>query len=219
MIRRPPRSTLFPYTTLFRSGADVDHLSAGRQGPAPVQPGMCAQDDVRFVIAQKPLEERPGGCRPPEDLVLPAGRAVAQQEPPPAHLDPQGPDEAAIPGLAAGGCVCQRVVVGDLGETVVARVGVAALTVGSVVAYGILVVPLYHRHAVLAQDGRHPAGMRPEPSQIAETEERLRAPAPRIPNRLFEGVGIAVNTSEEGGPAGGECSRDRAHVRQVTPLT
>src|SRR2546422_4743828 len=28
MIRRPPRSTLFPYTTLFRSGhaAGVDHL-------------------------------------------------------------------------------------------------------------------------------------------------------------------------------------------------
>src|SRR5437588_6332406 len=27
MIRRPPRSTLFPYTTLFRS-ADEDHLRA-----------------------------------------------------------------------------------------------------------------------------------------------------------------------------------------------
>src|SRR3712207_8059431 len=27
MIRRPPRSTLFPYTTLFRSGLDAaDHL-------------------------------------------------------------------------------------------------------------------------------------------------------------------------------------------------
>src|SRR5258707_6913615 len=26
MIRRPPRSTLFPYTTLFRSGADVRRL-------------------------------------------------------------------------------------------------------------------------------------------------------------------------------------------------
>src|SRR3712207_7961692 len=26
MIRRPPRSTLFPYTTLFRSGAVVDDL-------------------------------------------------------------------------------------------------------------------------------------------------------------------------------------------------
>src|SRR3712207_9155130 len=31
MIRRPPRSTLFPYTTLFRSGVgvDVDHRRAG----------------------------------------------------------------------------------------------------------------------------------------------------------------------------------------------
>src|SRR3712207_7686825 len=29
MIRRPPRSTLFPYTTLFRSGA-VPLLDAGR---------------------------------------------------------------------------------------------------------------------------------------------------------------------------------------------
>src|SRR3712207_7312237 len=28
MIRRPPRSTLFPYTTLFRS-VDVEHVSAG----------------------------------------------------------------------------------------------------------------------------------------------------------------------------------------------
>src|SRR3712207_7144018 len=33
MIRRPPRSTLFPYTTLFRSapgGADIPHSAAGR---------------------------------------------------------------------------------------------------------------------------------------------------------------------------------------------
>src|SRR3712207_8371701 len=25
MIRRPPRSTLFPYTTLFRSGPEMEH--------------------------------------------------------------------------------------------------------------------------------------------------------------------------------------------------
>src|SRR5690348_18120285 len=25
MLRRPPKSTLFPYTTLFRSGVGVDH--------------------------------------------------------------------------------------------------------------------------------------------------------------------------------------------------
>src|SRR3712207_8847637 len=27
MIRRPPRSTLFPYTTLFRSAADQHHVA------------------------------------------------------------------------------------------------------------------------------------------------------------------------------------------------
>src|SRR2546422_7804684 len=49
MIRRPPRSTLFPYTTLFRSGiavmfAETDqqnasalaNLNAGSPGPSPV---------------------------------------------------------------------------------------------------------------------------------------------------------------------------------------
>src|SRR2546422_7606829 len=30
MIRRPPRSTLFPYTTLFRSGPGVPHDSSAR---------------------------------------------------------------------------------------------------------------------------------------------------------------------------------------------
>ena len=31
MIRRPPRSTLFPYTTLFRSLSDLDDLQAHPQ--------------------------------------------------------------------------------------------------------------------------------------------------------------------------------------------
>src|SRR2546423_9051738 len=30
MIRRPPRSTLFPYTTLFRSHSSRHHCGAGR---------------------------------------------------------------------------------------------------------------------------------------------------------------------------------------------
>src|SRR3712207_7710420 len=33
MIRRPPRSTLFPYTTLFRSGGERHRLE-------PAQPGL-----------------------------------------------------------------------------------------------------------------------------------------------------------------------------------
>src|SRR5262245_64277469 len=35
MIRRPPRSTLFPYTTLFRSPADLE--IGGRQAEARAQ--------------------------------------------------------------------------------------------------------------------------------------------------------------------------------------
>src|SRR3712207_6860995 len=31
MIRRPPRSTLFPYTTLFRSRAEYEALRAARE--------------------------------------------------------------------------------------------------------------------------------------------------------------------------------------------
>src|SRR3989449_10790149 len=48
MIRRPPRSTLFPYTTLFRSlldvvrerlqGRDVDHLRLVAQRPVEPLP-------------------------------------------------------------------------------------------------------------------------------------------------------------------------------------
>src|SRR5437588_1912186 len=44
MIRRPPRSTLFPYTTLFRSAAGgPDRLPAG----AAERPGRAAPDDRR----------------------------------------------------------------------------------------------------------------------------------------------------------------------------
>src|SRR2546422_6409810 len=35
MIRRPPRSTLFPYTTLFRSRSGWSHPKRPASGPAP----------------------------------------------------------------------------------------------------------------------------------------------------------------------------------------
>src|SRR2546430_4718752 len=35
MIRRPPRSTLFPYTTLFRSPPACEAASAGGRSPPP----------------------------------------------------------------------------------------------------------------------------------------------------------------------------------------
>src|SRR5438309_4276409 len=36
MIRRPPRSTLFPYTTLFRSQVKLSYLTIGEPSGTPV---------------------------------------------------------------------------------------------------------------------------------------------------------------------------------------
>src|SRR5258708_10978929 len=47
MIRRPPRSTLFPYTTLFRSV--VDRL-AGPSGPAVRHLLLESADPVEHVV-------------------------------------------------------------------------------------------------------------------------------------------------------------------------
>src|SRR3712207_7071391 len=48
MIRRPPRSTLFPYTTLFRSGGDRHpaHPAQPRRGDEPGQVGDGAAADA-----------------------------------------------------------------------------------------------------------------------------------------------------------------------------
>src|SRR5438477_2002024 len=45
MIRRPPRSTLFPYTTLFRSVVDVPLETSGVRRLA-VQPTLLRQPDA-----------------------------------------------------------------------------------------------------------------------------------------------------------------------------
>src|SRR5438132_6738747 len=46
LIRRPPRSTLFPYTTLFRSGCVIDGRAESR-GAAAVREGRVPADDDR----------------------------------------------------------------------------------------------------------------------------------------------------------------------------
>src|SRR3712207_7997386 len=57
MIRRPPRSTLFPYTTLFRSWPNLP-----RPGAQPVarQDGSASSDDLilRSGLLQVPRKRR-----------------------------------------------------------------------------------------------------------------------------------------------------------------
>src|SRR3712207_8665776 len=49
MIRRPPRSTLFPYTTLFRSMVDTAGLTFGNQ--QELEPELTKQIDLAIEQA------------------------------------------------------------------------------------------------------------------------------------------------------------------------
>src|SRR2546425_4174151 len=57
MIRRPPRSTLFPYTTLFRSAASRGVARALRQVRIEAAPGEDAADRVWPVCHRRRSEE------------------------------------------------------------------------------------------------------------------------------------------------------------------
>src|SRR2546422_3557112 len=63
MIRRPPRSTLFPYTTLFRS--TVEPLSVGRRGRCPaaaVCPPGCEVRPARSSRTRGPRRSEEHTC-------------------------------------------------------------------------------------------------------------------------------------------------------------
>src|SRR5256885_8826596 len=51
MIRRPPRSTLFPYTTLFRSCA-AGRRAAGRRGLISKSPSVILEREEKTARAQ-----------------------------------------------------------------------------------------------------------------------------------------------------------------------
>src|SRR5438034_8856089 len=74
MIRRPPRSTLFPYTTLFRSAAPAGALRPlGRGGRRPGPRGAPHQGAVmskaRLRIAGGRSEEHTSELQSHSDLV------------------------------------------------------------------------------------------------------------------------------------------------------
>src|SRR3712207_7738858 len=73
MIRRPPRSTLFPYTTLFRSDLpdrraevveQVSHVGGVLQGRPRLGVGTATEDGIRTVL--RPGRDQEGPVPPGE---------------------------------------------------------------------------------------------------------------------------------------------------------
>src|SRR2546422_8480927 len=95
MIRRPPRSTLFPYTTLFRSpqvAPLVGEVSCRAEHAQRVHPQA-------HVPVELPVEQRPEHHRQAFDPVEGAARGEREGRPrvgrAPRLLDPQPPEPAA----------------------------------------------------------------------------------------------------------------------------
>src|SRR5258708_22813096 len=71
MIRRPPRSTLFPYTTLFRSSpAEQSTIlpQGSGDGPASI---LVADDDPGIRIEAGRSEKHTSELQSPDHLVFP----------------------------------------------------------------------------------------------------------------------------------------------------
>src|SRR5438132_6372438 len=59
MLLRPPRSTLFPYTTLFRSIRSLSEIAARRRGPAACRGGAPAGQAVLPSCARRARRAAP----------------------------------------------------------------------------------------------------------------------------------------------------------------
>src|SRR4051794_41500454 len=80
MIRRPPRSTLFPYTTLFRSTPRRGRPSLGVMGPDQQQGGPCGNVQQR---SHRPCTE---GARNPQVGGAPRSEEHTSELQSPVHL-------------------------------------------------------------------------------------------------------------------------------------
>src|SRR3712207_7538590 len=73
MIRRPPRSTLFPYTTLFRSGPQAGRFG---KGPAGLQGQGTGEGDGGGPVAPFGLPGGGGGLGPKSPFLGVSGNAM-----------------------------------------------------------------------------------------------------------------------------------------------
>src|SRR5258708_39859374 len=101
MIRRPPRSTLFPYTTLFRSHAA--RVLAGNEQPRPIGRRVRAADDAAHEVMRggHHLDEAAGEIEAAVAAAIHHALELLRHlgRPEVAHLDVDAAVRARAPGL------------------------------------------------------------------------------------------------------------------------
>src|SRR2546430_7740466 len=102
MIRRPPRSTLFPYTTLFRSrsGADCSHRTlavySSSNGPRSATPERKDRKSTRLNSSHSQISYAVFCLKKKKTSPI-----INHQVRPPELVTVQGPDDAR-PDQSAG---------------------------------------------------------------------------------------------------------------------
>src|SRR5258708_12073564 len=90
MIRRPPRSTLFPYTTLFRS--ERQRVGRERVVHGLGRPHLCGRGQRSAECCPDPHFRQPHVCTP-----LPRSARVPPPSCPPTHHHQRQPQPAPPP--------------------------------------------------------------------------------------------------------------------------
>src|SRR2546429_3832505 len=93
MIRRPPRSTLFPYTTLFRSLLDANRLTAAFGQWSANQPWVLRVEQA----TQNPASDPTARFRPARAMMA---KVIALEKPEEAIAKPSEMQEIMDPRFA-----------------------------------------------------------------------------------------------------------------------
>ena len=128
----------------------------------PFDAGVRREDDIDIMRCQQIFQKVRGGRRFPKKFVHAPRTAVAKQQAILAQrhaaLRRQILQPSAMDGARVGKCVS----VAEPREVIVARIGVAALAIGAIVADRVVVVALNALHIVFAQQREDAVGMRTE---------------------------------------------------------
>src|SRR5215210_1074375 len=150
------------------------------------------------MLIEQRFQEGDRRGRSEQELVDAPWRAVDQQELAVAHPHAAALRQPAHPGLELRRALPRRVAVGDPGEMVVARIGVAAVAVLAAGGERLLVIALDRPYVPLDEQGPDLLGIRAEAAEVAQAVDRLGSAAGGVLEQRAQAVVVVVDAAEDG---------------------